>query len=154
MAGLSKIKNIFCPTLKDGTRPKRKIMLYGFFGNNLGDDVFFDILLKRYPDTLFYVFFTAEYEPCFAKYNNVRYYSDSRPMIDKINRLGGKFGDGMLFEEMLLKICDGAVHIGDDHREDAVQHRIYRVERRGGEHEGELEGLGDAADKGADRGGG
>lgn len=112
MAGLRKIKNVFCPTLKDGTRPKRKIMLYGFFGNNLGDDIFFDILLKRYPDTLFYVFFTAEYEPFFAKYNNVRYYSYTRPIVDKINRLGGKLGDGMLFEEMLLKICDGAVHIG------------------------------------------
>ncbi|MBO4467772.1 MAG: polysaccharide pyruvyl transferase family protein [Clostridia bacterium] len=111
MAG-SKIKGMLSPTLKDGTKPKRKIMLYGFFGHNLGDDVFFDILLKRYPDTLFYVFFHAHYEPFFEKYNNVRYYPYERPLVDKINRFGGKFKNGMLFEEILLRLCDAAVHIG------------------------------------------
>ncbi|HCH28075.1 MAG TPA: hypothetical protein DEW35_01060 [Ruminococcaceae bacterium] len=112
MRKLSTIKNFLFPKMKDGTKPKAILMLYGFFGNNLGDDIFMDILLKRYPDTLFYVLFTAEYERFFEKYNNVRYYSYSRPLVDKINRFGRKHENDMLFEEILLKRSDGAVHIG------------------------------------------
>ena len=109
---ISKLKNIFCPRLKDGGKPAAKIMLYGFFGHNLGDDLFFDMIIRRYPDTLFYVLTFPDYEGFFAKYNNVRYYCETRPMIGRINRLGRKFGNEMLFETILLKICDAAVHIG------------------------------------------
>ena len=69
MGIIKKIKNLYSPKMKDGSSPKAKLMLYGFFGHNLGDDIFFDMLLKRYPDTMFYVLFTADYEPTFAKYN-------------------------------------------------------------------------------------
>ena len=112
MGIIKKIKNLYSPKMKDGSSPKAKLMLYGFFGHNLGDDIFFDMLLKRYPDTMFYVLFTADYEPTFAKYNNVRYYPNTRPLVQKIDRLGAKLKKDMLFEKILLKKCDGAVHIG------------------------------------------
>ena len=109
---VKKIMNVFSPKMKDNSKPKTKIMLYGYFGNNFGDDLVFDMLLKRYPDTLFYVLFTADYEKYFEKYNNVRYYSYERPMVAKINKFGKAFGNDMFFEKILIKICDAAVHIG------------------------------------------
>ena len=109
---LKKIKHLFSKRTADGRKAVARIMLYGFYGHNLGDDVFFDMLFKRYPDVLFIVLGGGDYAPVFAKYPNVRFYDINRPMIARINALGSKFGIYCLFEKILLDITDGAMHIG------------------------------------------
>ncbi|MBQ5995343.1 MAG: glycosyltransferase [Clostridia bacterium] len=108
----NKWRNLFSKYTGDGRKSVARIMLYGFYGHNLGDDVFFDMLFKRYPDTLFYVLGGGDYLEFFSHYANVRFYDAGRPMIAKINRLGSKLGIDNLFEKILLSATDGAMHIG------------------------------------------
>ncbi len=91
------------PRLKDGTPAKAVAVLYGFFGHNLGDDLFFDRLLKRYPDTVFAVFDAEHYEDFFAAYPNVYSYTRREAAVASI---------GERFEELLLSKADAVVHIG------------------------------------------
>ena len=116
---LRKIKKLFAilrstreKYTRDGRRVTSRFMLYGFFGHNVGDDAFFDMLFKRYPDTMFYIMHDPSYAEFFSRYPNVRFYDATRPDIIKINAFGEKFNKSNLFEKMLLKICDGVVHIG------------------------------------------
>ena len=97
---------------RDGRRVTSRFMLYGFYGHNVGDDAFFDMLFKRYPDTVFYIMHEPSYAEFFSRYPNVRFYDATRPDIIKINTFGEKFNQSNLFEKLLLKICDGVVHIG------------------------------------------
>lgn len=116
---LRKIKKLFAilrstreKYTRDGRRVTSRFMLYGFFGHNVGDDAFFDMLFKRYPDTMFYIMHDPSYAEFFSRYPNVRFYDATRSDIIKINAFGEKFNQSNLFEKLLLKICDGVVHIG------------------------------------------
>lgn len=116
---LRKIKKLFAilrstreKYTRDGRRVTSRFMLYGFFGHNVGDDAFFDMLFKRYPDTMFYIMHDPSYAEFFSRYPNVSFYDATRPDIIKINAFGEKFNQSNLFEKLLLKICDGVVHIG------------------------------------------
>lgn len=140
-APLRKIKKLFAilrstreKYTRDGRKVTSRFMLYGFYGHNMGDDAFFDMLFKRYPDTMFYVLLermvldacsdngypdTTFYvllksrnAELFSRYPNVRFYDATRPDIVKINAFGEKFNQSNLFEKLLLKACDGVVHIG------------------------------------------
>ncbi len=106
------LRNVRSYKMADGTKAKRKIMLYGFFGNNVGDDLFFDYLFRRYPDTLFVVFFLPHYSEFFSRYNNVRFYDMTRSVVTRLNAYGEKHKKPIFFEQTLLRFCDGAVHIG------------------------------------------
>ena len=97
---------------RDGRRVTSRFMLYGFYGHNVGDDAFFDMLFKRYTDTMFYIMLEPSYAEFFSRYPNVRFYDATLPDITKINAFGEKFNQSNLFEKLLLKICDGVVHIG------------------------------------------
>lgn len=131
-APLRKIKKLFAilrstreKYTSDGKKVTSRFMLYGFYGHNVGDDAFFDMLFKRYPDVMFYVLFEkrspdsklsvllkSSYTQFFSRYPNVRFYDATQPDIIKINAFGEKFNQSNLFEKLLLKICDGVVHIG------------------------------------------
>lgn len=131
-APLRKIKKLFTilrstreKYTRDGKKVASRFMLYGFYGHNVGDDAFFDMLFKRYPDVMFYVLFEkrspdsklsvllkSSYAQFFSRYPNVKFYDATQPDIIKINAFGEKFNKSNLFEKLLLKICDGVVHIG------------------------------------------
>lgn len=100
------------PHTRDGRAAACKIMLYGFFGHNLGDDLFFDRLFARYPDTVFVAFDAVGYEAVFAKYPNVYVYQRNDPRGAQIDRLGAKLGRQEAFEKLLLSKTDAVVHIG------------------------------------------
>lgn len=99
-------------TLKDGRPAAKKLMLYGFFGHNLGDDLFFDMLLKRYPDVLFDVCCSSAYITFFSVYNNVRHHADDSSLASKMNQIGKKLGKENYFESVIRSHTDGGVHIG------------------------------------------
>lgn len=105
-------KSLHQKTFPDGRKVKARIMLYGYFGHNVGDDLFFDMLFKRYPDTMFYILHTPDYAPFCQKYGNVKFYDATSVRFNKINALGNKLGIFNLFEKLLLKSADAALHIG------------------------------------------
>lgn len=100
------------PRLRDGQKAACKIAMYGYFAHNFGDDLFFDVLLRRYPDTAFAVYDAADYEAFFARYNNAYVYPRTDPRVQKIDTIGAKLRRRETFEHLLLSHCDAVVHIG------------------------------------------
>ncbi len=100
------------PKTKDGKDAVAVVVMYGFFAHNLGDDLFFDILFKRYPDTVFVAYDAMEYEAFFARYPNVYCYTKADPRVSKIDRVGAKLGKKDYFEKLLIHYADAVVHIG------------------------------------------
>lgn len=49
----------------------KKVLVKAYVQTNLGDDLFLDILFKRYPDVLFYLEAPRNYIDIFASYKNV-----------------------------------------------------------------------------------
>ncbi len=109
---LKHIKHLICMRSKNGKKYKKCVMLYGFYGMNLGDDLFFDKLLTRYPNTLFLIYCTNNYRSFFEKYSNTKFYAVEDRLVQKINSIGNKLHIRELFELLLLKRSNGTVHIG------------------------------------------
>ncbi len=105
-------RTVRAPKLKDGTAASCIAVMYGYFGKNLGDDLFFDMLLKRYPDTVFAVYDANGYEAFFNRYPNAYLYTRSDPRVQKIDAYGAKLRMPEAFESLLLSKSDIVVHIG------------------------------------------
>ena len=98
--------------LPTGMPSATKVVLYGFFGHNLGDDMFFDKLFRRYPDTLFCLEHTPDYEGFVRQYPNAKFFDISAPHYKKLDMIGAKLGIENWSQKMLYKTSDAAVHIG------------------------------------------
>lgn len=51
----SDTSNIFVCFVIKTAKNRIYVMIYGFYGVKLGDDLFFEKLITRYPDTMFFV---------------------------------------------------------------------------------------------------
>lgn len=109
---IKRAKHLFCLRDKNGKKYRKSVMLYGFYGMNLGDDMFFEKLLTRYPDTMFLLYVTNNYRVFFEKFDNVKFYAVEDPFVQKVNRIGNKLKIRDLFELLLLKRSSATVHIG------------------------------------------
>lgn len=109
---LKHIKHFCLLRDKNGKKYRKSVMLYGFFGMNLGDDLFFEKLIKRYPNTMFLVYCFGYYRSFFEQFDNVKFYAYEDAFIQKVNRIGNKFKIHDLFELLLLKRSGATVHIG------------------------------------------
>ncbi len=96
----------------NGKTFKKKVMFYGYVQMNLGDDLFFETLFNRYPDTLFIAYGNIFYKDFYEKFGNVKFYNQDDTFVSRINRLGNKLKINDLFEILLIKTCDAVVHIG------------------------------------------
>lgn len=79
------------------------VCIRGFVKGNLGDDLFIDILCRRYPNTKFVICGGKEYKNCFSEIPNLKYVSSDAMLIKMlfrmiklpiwcINKLALKFG--------------------------------------------------------------
>ena len=109
--GIKHIKH-FLLMKNNGIKYKKKVLLYGFYGMNLGDDLFFEAIINRYPDVLFLVLHTPEYYEFFNRYKNVKFYTYNSGVVSAINTFGNKFNIHDLFECLLLFRSNAVVHIG------------------------------------------
>ncbi len=114
-----KLKNIFAKINHvrpkytcDGKKVRARFVLYGYYGHNFGDDAFFDMLFRRYPDIMFYIVLEPSYAEFFSHYPNVRFYDNTRTLVQKVNNFGNKLKIRDLFEKLLIRITNGAIHIG------------------------------------------
>lgn len=62
-------------------RGRRKVLIYGYTRVNFGDDLFFKILVERYPDIDFYMLAEADYSPIIRCKN---FHTIKRNRINKI----------------------------------------------------------------------
>lgn len=116
---------------KNGKKYRKSVMLYGFYGMNLGDDLFFEKLLKRYPNTMFLVYCFGYYRPFFEQFDNVKFYAYDDPLVAKVKKLGDKFKIIDLFELLLLKRSSATVHIGGSIYQQIGDYELdYKLRRR------------------------
>ena len=128
---LKHTKNYISLSKKDGIKYKKLVMFYGYTCKNLGDDLFFETLFSRYPDVLFVAYASPDYGEFFGRYKNVKFYNYDLPYIKKINNLGRRLRMTELFQSLLLKRCDGAVHIGGSiYRQNAAYLTDYKIREK------------------------
>ncbi len=107
----------------------KKVFLLGYFANNMGDDLFFTILCKRYPDTLFYINSNCRINPSPA---NIRYIKTTilDRIINKIFHLTHQDDSNTVITRKLKKNFDYTVSlIGSGYMQknisDLPQNRLF-----------------------------
>lgn len=90
----------------------KKIMVYAYTKQNLGDDLFIKILCNKYNNTKFLLYASKGYKKTFEEVENLKIYSIESKIYRSINFLFRKFKINNIFEEYLRKISDGGVYIG------------------------------------------
>ena len=91
----------------------KKIYIKAYLNHNLGDDLFVDVLAKRYPETRFYLYAPPGYRGTFAHLGNVKVYETTMTGVriyNKIFRVLGFPQDS--FDRLLKKRCRAVVHLG------------------------------------------
>lgn len=91
----------------------KKIYIKAYLNHNLGDDLFVDVLAKRYPETRFYLYAPPGYRRTFARLGNVKVYETSMLCVrlyNKIFRMLGFARDS--FDYLLKKSCCAVVQLG------------------------------------------
>ena len=125
------IKNFFTLKDKNGKKYHKCVMLYGYYGVNLGDDLFFEKLITRYPDTMFFVYYFQHYREYFERFDNVKFYACEDPLACKISRFGNKFKVCDFFEQLLLNRSSATVHIGGSIYQQVGDWKLdYKMRRR------------------------
>jgi len=109
---LKHIKHFLVLRDRLGKKYKRSVMVYGYFAMNLGDDLFFEALFTRYPNTLFVMYCPFDYYRFAERFPNVKYFSCNDGFAQKIIKIGKKLKINDLFEQLLLMKTSCAVHIG------------------------------------------
>lgn len=109
------------------------VRLFGYYFNNFGDDLMTDILLKRYPDVLFYhdSYYSSDLSARFADYPNFinrlsleRKYGRLNHLLNVLTRSTKKdfFLDYM--RKAYIKRCTCSVHIGGSIYKLGINERI------------------------------
>ncbi len=86
------------------------VLLRAFVNGNLGDDLFIEVICRRYPDTKFAIFGLERYRHSFQSITNLRYIAvDSIPMLimHKIFSVVNKEYDQVAREIPFLNLCSG-----------------------------------------------
>lgn len=91
----------------------KKVYIYAYMAQNLGDDLMVRILCDRYPDVQFYLYADTFYKTAFKDIKNLIVYSAEDKKVQFWNKTLKhirKTTNG--FMERLMEKCDATVHIG------------------------------------------
>lgn len=91
----------------------KKIFVYAYMAQNLGDDLMVRILCDRYPNAQFYLYSDKFYKTAFKDIKNLIIYSSEDKEVkfwNKTLKHIKKTKNG--FMERLMEKCDATVHIG------------------------------------------
>ncbi|MGL5583137.1 MAG: polysaccharide pyruvyl transferase family protein [Cetobacterium sp.] len=104
-----------------------KVFLDIYLALNFGDDLFLDIILKRYPDVQFIVNYTGDlYTSFFKNYSNVK--KRNYNLLHKILRRS-KIYNHLKNYDLIAKECDCVVFIGGSIFRDENYHETLYKER-------------------------
>jgi len=85
----------------------KKVFLYGYFCDNLGDDLFVRHICTLYPDVEFHIVIEGDFGQAFASIENLIIHRFSF-----FDRIFDKLFKRWFFRERIAKTCDTIVHIG------------------------------------------
>lgn len=88
----------------------KKVFLYAYDHVNLGDDLFIETIVKRYPNVMFYLWSRKENEKVFQGLNNLKIIDENVGMLKKM----GSIHPGFVrrYKSNLQKKCHAHVYIG------------------------------------------
>ena len=91
----------------------KKIYIKAYLNHNLGDDLFIDVLVKRYPETQFYLYAPPGYRITFSHLKNLKVYETTMFGVRLFNKIFLKMGFGQdSFDHFLRNACNAIVQIG------------------------------------------
>ena len=90
----------------------KKIKVYAYTKQNLGDDLFIKILCERYPNTQFVLYAPDVYKDIFKDNKNLEICSSEAKLNRVINFIARKFGVNNYVDRKLVENSDGGVYIG------------------------------------------
>lgn len=90
----------------------KKIKVYAYTKQNLGDDLFIKILCERYPNTQFVLYAPEVYKEIFKSTNNLEICSSDNKLNRIVNFIARKFGINNYVDKRLVEASDGGVYIG------------------------------------------
>lgn len=90
----------------------KKVVLYAYTKQNLGDDLFIKILCDRYPNTKFFIYAPKIYKNIFKDVKNLKIYSSEFIIYRIINWIFRKLKINNIIESYLRLISDAGVRIG------------------------------------------
>lgn len=90
----------------------KRIYVHAYLAGNLGDDLFVEILCRRYPEVRFYVLADEIYKVRFGKLKNCIVCAPGDRRVRWVNGLCKRAGieNGML--RAMVRCLDGVIHIG------------------------------------------
>lgn len=91
----------------------KKVFIYAYLAQNLGDDLMVRILCERYPHIKFKIYATKEYRKIFRDIPNLKICSweDRKAKIwDSFWKRVRNTENG--YWKMLIKLSDGVIHVG------------------------------------------
>lgn len=92
---------------------RKKVYIKAYLNHNLGDDLFIEILVNRYPETQFYLYAPPGYCRTFSHLKNLKVYETAMPWIRLFNKLFLSMGFGAdFFDDFLKNRCGAVVQIG------------------------------------------
>lgn len=89
----------------------KKVILRGFFYKNLGDDLFYHMIVQRYPKTKFYLPVINKYKDAYNDEINVKIISLNK-VVRVVNKLLGKINPLLDIYNLFEKYSDLVVLIG------------------------------------------
>lgn len=88
----------------------KKIFLYAYDKVNLGDDLFIENIVKRYPKTIFYILSDNINKENFQELRNLRVINKDSFLLKKLKKIWS--GGYSRYEMFVKKRCDALVYIG------------------------------------------
>jgi len=112
----------------------KKVFIQAYLEGNLGDDLFVELLLKRYPDTKFFTIAPKYYKKTFKNYDNITIYYKFYFLLKVIGYLLHRVKITNIFlqkkQKNIIKNSDIIIKIGGSiFQENEPSHLIYKYDK-------------------------
>lgn len=88
----------------------KKVFLYAYDHQNLGDDLFVETILKRYPEVKFYLWSDKKNEQVFSECSNLKIINKDSKKVKLLEKVRPSFA--ARYKAGFMNMCDAHVYIG------------------------------------------
>ncbi len=91
----------------------KKVLIYAYMEENLGDDLMVSLVCTRYPNVRFFLWAKESYKERFRRIKNLTVYSPDEKKVVRWNKIAEKLRPGKAdVFQLLVKKTDALVHVG------------------------------------------
>lgn len=103
----------------------KKVLIYAYMEENLGDDLMVSLVCRRYPDVRFVLWAKESYKERFRHLKNLTVYSPDEKKVIWWNKIAAKLRPGKAdVFQLLVRKSDALVHVGGSIY---IQHDNYQM---------------------------